>query len=72
MGFTVEFIMDHLHEIARAFFVRRVQPTVDAINTHIEVLRKEIVDLEGCRERLLSSIGGSSRFGDRPLIFGLR
>ena len=72
MGFAVEFIMDHLHEIARAFFMRRVQPAVDAIDTHIEVLGKKIVDLEGCREHLLSSIGGSSRFGDQPLIFGLR
>ena len=72
MGFAVEFILDHLREIARAFFIRRVQLAVDAIDTRIEALRKEVVDLEGRRKRLLSSIGGSSRFGDQPLIFGLR
>ena len=36
--------------------MRRVQPAVDAINTCIEALRKEVVDLEGRRECLLSSI----------------
>ena len=71
MGFVVEFVLNHLREIARAFFMRRVQPAVDAINTCIEALRKEVADLEGRRERLLSSIGGSSRFGDQPLISGL-
>ena len=72
MGFAVEFILDHLREIARAFFMRRVQLAVDAIDTRIEALRKEVVDLKGRRKRLLSSISGSSRFGDQPLIFRLR
>ena len=72
MGFAVEFILDHLREIARAFFMRRVQVAVDAIDTRIEALRKEVVDLKGRRKRLLSSISGSSRFGDQPLIFRLR
>ena len=72
MGFAVEFILDHLREIARAFFMRRVQLAVDAIDTRIEALRKEVADLKGRRKRLLSSIGGSSRFGDQPLIFRLR
>ena len=72
MGFVVEFILDHLHEIARAFFMKKVQPAIDAIDTHIEALRKEVADLEGRRERLFSSIGGSSHFGDQPLISGLR
>ena len=71
VGFAVEFIQDHLREIAQAFFMRRVQSAVDAIDTRIEALRKEVADLEGRRERLLSSIGGSSRFGDQPLISGL-
>ena len=71
MGFAVEFILDHLHEIARAFFMKKVQPAIDAIDTHIEALRKEVADLEGRRERLFSSIGGSSHFGDQPLISGL-
>ena len=44
--------------------MRRVQPAIDAIDTRIETLKKEVVDLEGRRERLLSSIGGPSRFGD--------
>ena len=72
MGFAVEFILDHLREIARAFFMRRVQLAVDAIDTRIEALRKEVADLKGRRKRLLSSISGSSRFGDQPLIFRLR
>ena len=72
MGFAVEFILDHLHEIARAFFMKKVQPAIDAIDTRIEALRKEVADLEGRHERLLSSIGGSSHFGDQPLISGLR
>ena len=64
VGFAVEFILDHFREIARAFFMRRVQPAVNAIDTRIEAMRKEVVDLEGRCERLLSSIGGSSCFGD--------
>ena len=71
VGFTVEFILDHLREIARAFFMKNIQPVVDAINTRIETLKKEVADLEGRRERLLASIGGSSRFGDQPFISGL-
>ena len=72
VGFTVEFILDHLREVARAVFMRRVQPAVDAINARIEVLKKEAADLEGRRERLLSIIGGPSRFGDQTFISGLR
>ena len=72
MGFVAEFILDHLHEIARAFFMRRVQPAVVVIDTCIETLRKEVVDFKGRRKCLLSSVGGSSRFGDQPLISGLR
>ena len=72
VGFAVEFILDHLREIAQAFFMKKVQPVVDAINTRIETLRKEVADLEGRRERLLASIGGSSRFGDQALISELR
>ena len=72
VGFVVEFILDHLREISRAFFMRRVQHAVDAIDTRIEALRKEVEDLEGHHECLLSNIGGSSYFGDQPLISGLR
>ena len=64
VGFVVDFILDHLREIARAFFMKKVQPTIDAIDTRIKALRKEVVDLEGRRERFLSSIGGSSHFRD--------
>ncbi|XP_075669704.1 uncharacterized protein LOC142639400 [Castanea sativa] len=64
VGFVMEFVLDHLREIAQAFFIRRVQPAIDAIDTCIEALRKEVADLEGRREHLLSSIGGSSYFGD--------
>ena len=48
VGFAVEFILDHLHEIVRALFMRRVQPAIDAIDTRIKALRKEVADLEGC------------------------
>ena len=72
VDFVVEFILDHLHEVARAVFMRRVQPTVDAIDTQIETLKKEVADLEGRRERLLSGIGGPSCFGDQTLISRLR
>ena len=68
----MEFILDHLREVSRAIFMRRVQPAIDAIDARIEVLKKEAADLEGRRERFLSSIGGPSRFGDQTLIFGLR
>ena len=64
MGFAVEFVLDHLREIARAFFMKKVQPAVDAINTRIETLKKEVADLEGRREHLFASISGSNRFGD--------
>ena len=72
VGFAVEFILNHLREIAQAFFMKKVQPDVDAIDAWIETLRMEVADLEGRRECLLASIGGPSRFGDQPLISGLR
>ena len=68
VGFVVGFILDNLHEIAQAFFMKKVQPAIDAIDTHIEALRNEVADLKGHRERFLSSIGGSSHFRDQPLI----
>ena len=68
VGFAVEFILEHLREIARALFMRRVQLAVEAIDARIELLKKEVADLEGRRERLLSSVGGPSRFGDQSLI----
>ena len=71
VGFVVEFVLEHLHEVARAFFMKRVQLAVEAIDARIELLKKEVVDLEGRRERLLSSVSGPSRFGDQSLIFGL-
>ena len=36
------FVLDHLREVARAFFMRRVQPAVDAIDARIEILKKEL------------------------------
>ena len=64
MGFAMEFVLDHLREVARALFMRRVQPAVDAIDACIELLKKEAADLEGHRKCLLSGISGPSRFGD--------
>ena len=63
VGFAVEFILEHLREIARAFFMRKVCPAIEAINVRIELLKKEVTDLEGHREHLLSG-SGPSRFGD--------
>ena len=48
--------------------MRRVRPAVEAIVVHIELLKKQVANLEGRRERLLSGIGGPSRFGDQSLI----
>ena len=72
MGFAVEFILAYLRKVAQVIFMRRVQPAVDAIDTGIKTLKKEVADLEGHRERLLSGIGGSSCFGDQTLISRLR
>ena len=71
MSFTVEFMLDHLQEIARVFFMKKVQPAVDAIDTRIEALKKKVADLEGCCERLFSGVTSPNRFGDQTLIFGL-
>ena len=71
VGFVVEFMLDHLSEIAQAFFMKKVQPAVDAIDTLSKALRKEVANLEGHRERLLSSVAASSYFGDQTFIFGL-
>ena len=48
----MEFMLDHLQEIARAFFKKKVQLVVDAIDTHIEALKKEVANLEARREHL--------------------
>ena len=64
VGFAVEFILEHLREITRAFFMRRFCPAVKVIDACIELLKKEVANLEGRRERLLSGVGGPSRFGD--------
>ena len=71
VGFAVEFVLEHLREVALAFFMRKVQLAVDAIDARIELLKKEVADLEGHRKRLLSSVSGPSRFGDQSLISGL-
>ena len=65
----MEFMLDHLREIAQAFFKKKVQPVVDAINARIEALKKEVADLEARREHLLSGVVGPSHFGDQTLFF---
>ena len=67
----MEFLLDHLREIARAFFTRKVQPSMDAIDAHIESLKKEAADLEDCRECLLSRVTNPSCLGDQTFILGL-
>ena len=71
VGFAMEFLLDHLREVAQAFFTKRVQLAVDAIDAHIESLKKEVVDLEARHEHLLSGVIGSSRCGDQTLISGV-
>ena len=65
------FLLEHLYEIARVFFRRKVQLAVDAVDAHIESLKKETTDLEARRERLLSDVIANDRFQDKPLITGL-
>ena len=60
----MEFLLDHLREITQAFFMKKVRPTVDAIDAFIEVLKKEVVDLKARRECLLSGVTGFSCFRD--------
>ena len=55
-----------ISEVARAFFMKRIQPAVAVFDAQIEILKKEVADLEGRRERLLSSIGGPSVLEIRP------
>ena len=68
---SIERILHWRVAIQELIIMKRVQPAVDAIDARIEILKKEVADLEGRRERLLSNIGGPSRFGDQTLIFGL-
>ena len=68
----MDFVLNHLREVARAFFMRKVQPAIDAIDTRIEMLKKEVADLEARRGHLLSGVSESSRFEDQSLISGLR
>ena len=44
---------------------------MDAIDACLEVLKKEVADLEACREHLLSSITSPSCFEDQTLISSL-
>ena len=67
----MEFLLDHLQEITKAFFTKKVQPAMDAIDACIKVLKKEVANLEGHHECLLSGVTGPSRFGDQTLISGL-
>lgn len=51
--------------------MKKVQPAMDAIDTCIEALKKEVADLEAHHECLLSGVAGPNRFGDQTLISGL-
>ena len=44
---------------------------MDAIDTRIESLKKEVTELEPCHERLLSSVTNFSCFEDQTLILGI-
>lgn len=71
VDFDMGFLLEHLHEIARVFFRRKVQLAVDAIDTRIESLKKETTDLEARHECLLSGVIALDCFQDKPLITGL-
>ena len=43
------FLLEHLYEIARVFFRRKVQLAVDAVDARIESLKRETTDLEAHR-----------------------
>ena len=51
--------------------MKKVQPTVDAIDAHIEILKNEVADLEARREHLHSGVASPIHFGDQILISGL-
>ena len=71
VGIAMEFLLDRLREIVRAFFMKKIQLAVDTIDAHIEILKKEVADLEARRERFLSGAACPSHFGDQTLISGL-
>ena len=56
---------------ARTFFMKKVQPAVDAIDARIKSLKKVVADLKARHERLLSGATVSSHFEDQTLISGL-
>lgn len=61
----VEFAVDFL--LARdcpSPLLRKAQPVVDAIDTRIKSLKKEVANLEARRKRLLSDVTSSTRFED--------
>ena len=51
--------------------MKKVQLVVDAIDACLEVLKKEVADLEACREHLLSGDADPSCFEDQTLISSL-
>ena len=51
--------------------MKKVKLAVNAIDAHIESLKKQVADLEARYERLLSVVTGSSRFENQTLILGL-
>ena len=67
----MEFLLDHLQEITKAFLTKKVQPAMDAIDACIKVLKKEVANSEGHHECLLFGVTGPTRFGDKTLISGL-
>ena len=69
--FVVEFLLEHLLEIARALFIRKIQPAVNAIDAHIENLNKKVMNLEARHECLLSSVTSPRCFKDQTVILSL-
>ena len=65
---SIERILHWRAAIQELIIMKRVQPAVDVIDARIEILKKEVADLEGLCECLLSSINGPSSFGDQTLI----
>jgi len=51
--------------------MKKVQLAVDVIDVRIEILKKEVANLNARRECLLFGVVGPCRFGNQTLISGL-
>ncbi|KAL0010851.1 hypothetical protein SO802_005959 [Lithocarpus litseifolius] len=67
---SVERILQWRATIQELICVGKIQPVVNAIDTRIKNLKKEVANLEARHERLLFGVTGPSHFEDQSLISG--